>query len=181
MSTFLNMSEIIPENENRNLEEIFEEIVNNEPESPLPRLYREMLVSQNDIDRVRNNRGEYCSAPVSGSGYSGWYFYHTMDDRLVFMIVSYGDREYWSWQYGVPPESVANWSLPATADITWSLPQEYINWSVPPEEEEIHAPLQLLRSCTRFSCACTEQGRRPCSTYSSCMGCYRSFDECICD
>ena len=132
----------------------FEEIVNRPP-APLDRQYREMVVDFESISRVENNRGEYCDAPVSGAGYSSWYYYHTMDDRLVFIIESYGRLESsWSWQYGSPPRS---------------------------HEEGIpnQAP-QLIRSCTRFDCNCVEEGRRPCSTYNLCVNCNRSFQDCDC-
>ena len=83
----------------------FEEIVNNQTPAFLERQYRNMYVCQQDIDRVRNNRGEHCFASVSGSGYSSWYFYHTMDDRLVFIIETWlNGQKHLTWQYGVPPE-----------------------------------------------------------------------------
>jgi hypothetical protein len=78
----------------------FEEIVN-QPESYLPRQYRECAISSEDYWRVFNNRGESSNFGTSGSGYANWYMYHTMDDRIVCIICS---MESWSWQYdGVPP------------------------------------------------------------------------------
>ena len=85
----------------------FENIVNNQPQAFLQRQYREMFVSHSDWQRVMDNRGEHCEVAVGGSGYSQWFFYHTVDDRLVFVIRSFSTNgDYWSWQMGQPPQPV---------------------------------------------------------------------------
>jgi hypothetical protein len=87
----------------------FEEIVNH-PESFLPRQYRECAINPKDYWKVINTRGAYTNFGTSGSGYSNWYMYHTMDGRIVCIISSMkGD---WSWQYeGVPPRPYVNEKL----------------------------------------------------------------------
>ena len=83
------------------MQALFEEIVN-QPESSLPRQYRECYISPEEYWRVVNTKGESANFGTSGSGYANWYMYHTMDDRLVCMIS--GINGGWTWQYeGVPP------------------------------------------------------------------------------
>jgi hypothetical protein len=140
----------------------FEEIVNNQSPALLERQCRNMYISQEDADRVKNNKGEHCCPVITGSGYSNWYFYHTMDDRLVFVIKIWNSNqqdENWSctWQYGVVDDIDVE-----TDDIPQGHPQ-------------------LIRSCTRFDCHCPEQGIRACSTYNTCTGCYKEFEHCRCD
>jgi len=158
----------------------FEEIVNNRAPAFLERQYRHMYVVQEDIDRVRNNKGEHCFAPVSGSGYCSWYFYHTMDDRLVFIIETWAnEQKHWTWQYGVPPEHEVSEDI-----ILDDIVLEYDNIVVEDFIDETDGPQEpprLIRSCTRYDCHCPEEGRRACSTYESCIGCYKKFENCSCD
>ena len=77
----------------------FEEIVS-EPPARLPRQYRECAISDYEYWRVCSNRGASSNFGTSGSGYTNWYMYHTMNNRIVCVINS---GNYWSWQYdGVP-------------------------------------------------------------------------------
>jgi hypothetical protein len=158
----------------------FEEIVNNRPPAFLERQYRNMYILQEDIDRVRNNKGEHCFAPVSGSGYCSWYFYHTMDDRLVFIIETWrNEQKQWTWQYGVPPEREVPENI-VLDDIVLDYDNDYDNVIV--EDLDLpQEPPELIRSCTRFDCHCPNEGRRACSTYSTCIGCYKEFENCDCD
>jgi hypothetical protein len=156
----------------------FEEIVNNQPSAFLERQYRNMYVLQEDIDRVRNNKGEHCFAPVSGSGYCTWYFYHTIDDRLVFIIETWvNHQKHWTWQYGVPPERELRADI-FLDDIVLDCDNLVVEDL---EDLDIQGPPQLIRSCTRFDCHCAEGARRACSTYSTCIGCYKEFENCNCD
>ena len=114
--------------------EDFEEVVN-KTSTFLECQYRNMYVLKDEIDRVRNNKAEYCIAPVTGSDYCSWYFYHTMDDRLVFIIESLANEDkQWTWQYGVPPEL---------------------------EVHIVDGPPRLIRSCTRYDCHCLNEVMRP--------------------
>lgn len=159
----------------------FEEIVNNRHPAFLERRYRNMYVLQEDIDRVRNNRGEHCFAPVSGSGYCSWYFYHTMDDRLVFIIETLrNEQKHWTWQYGVPPEREVPVNI-VLDDIVLDYDNDYDNNIIVEDLDLPQEPPELIRSCTRFDCHCQNEGRRACSTYSTCIGCYKEFENCDCD
>jgi len=79
----------------------FEKIVTSKKEATLQRQYRDAYINYDDYWRVVNNKGEYSSFATSGSGYSQWYFYHTLDDRLVCVIKSFSSL---SWQNQKPPE-----------------------------------------------------------------------------
>ena len=83
------------------MQALFEQIVN-QPGTSLSRQYIECCINPEEYWRVINTQGSYANFGTSGSGYSNWYMYHTMDDRIVCVISSMNDN--WTWQYqGVPP------------------------------------------------------------------------------
>lgn len=134
----------------------FEDIVKNQPSPVLERQYRDMIFDEEKVKKVTRDRGEYCSVIVTGSGNSSWYFYHTMDDSLVFIIELYhGENRVnsYTWQLGIPP-----------------IKEEFL----PPE------PTSLIKTCTKFDCHCVEEGRRGCSVYNLCIKCHRFFNDCEC-
>lgn len=52
------------------------------------RQYTSISVDPNEYRRVLSTPGSFCVTPTSGAGISQWYFYHTLDGRLVTMICS---------------------------------------------------------------------------------------------
>ena len=144
----------------------FENIVNNQEPALLYNPYRNSYISEEDINKVTTTKGAFVS------GDSKWYYYHTLDGRLVF-VLNIGDN--WSWQlcsledekYEIP---IGRWNN------LWSLEDGGFVY----KGEAQLMPTFLQRSCTQFDCHCNEQGLRECSTYNSCCKCYKEFDKCIC-
>ena len=102
-----------------------------------------------------------------------------MDDRLVFIIETWAnEQKHLTWQYGVPPEREVRADI-VLDDIVLEddiVVEDFIDETDGPQE-----PPRLIRSCTRYNCHCPSEGRRACSTYESCTGCYNSFKNCNCD
>jgi len=75
----------------------------NTPPSTLERQYRHCDITYDEYSRVCNNKGTSTNFGTSGSGYSSWFMYHTMNDRLVCVICGISGN--WTWQYGGVPEN----------------------------------------------------------------------------
>lgn len=78
------------------MNKIFDNIIINQKKNKLNRGARRIYIDYNSYYQVNNNIGEYCQVLDStGSGNSIWYYYHSPNNGLGFIINSSNN---WYWQ-----------------------------------------------------------------------------------
>jgi hypothetical protein len=80
---------------------LFEDIIYRNYATKLQRQYSEISISDEDYNMVIKTPGQFCFAPTSGAGNSLWWFYHSLDGVLCFIIMSSGlinTGSIWKWQ-----------------------------------------------------------------------------------
>ena len=88
--------------EKEKLSQLFENIFNNTQWNSLNRQYSSMYISRQNYQRVMNYRGTFSYVIVSGSGNVEWFFYHSIDGDLLFLIKKLDGS--WNWQFGQPSD-----------------------------------------------------------------------------
>ena len=132
--------------------ELFESIISKQKDeghnNGIERSYKSIIISLEEYEMVASSPGKFCLLIVDDEGelFSEWYFYHSLDGRLVMFI-----------------KTIFPWLDYNKSNISWSWQDKAP--SKPLEEEVCIMPSFLERSCTRFDCVCYKHGRKCCEIY----------------
>lgn len=76
-------------NIDKNLIDTFEHIILTQKEEENIILYKSVSIYKHNFNRVINNKGEYCLLNTTGNNMENWYIYHTLKDKIVYIIEIY--------------------------------------------------------------------------------------------